>query len=69
MTSAFAVRGSVNFHPGPLGENSVIRWTAPSAGNMQSSEMPGPGFHDFSYIGKFFSNFGRQILEKDGEGK
>jgi hypothetical protein len=36
---------------------------------MQSSEMPGPEFHDFSYVGKFFSNFGRQILEKDGERK
>jgi hypothetical protein len=31
--------------------------------------MPGPEFHDFSYVGKFFSNFGRQILEKDGERK
>jgi len=36
---------------------------------MQSSEMPGPEFHDFSYVGKFFSNFGRQILEKDDERK
>src|SRR4030095_13879475 len=36
---------------------------------MPSSEMPGPEFHDFSYVGKFFSNFGRQILEKDGERK
>ena len=34
---------------------------------MQSSEMPGPEFHDFSSAGKFFSNFDRQILEKDDE--
>ena len=31
---------------------------------MQSSEMPGPEFPDCSYVGKFFSNFGPQILEK-----
>jgi hypothetical protein len=28
----FVPRGTVNIHPGPLGENSVVRWTAPSAG-------------------------------------
>jgi hypothetical protein len=31
--------------------------------------MPGPEFHDFFYVGKFSSNFGRQILEKDDERK
>ena len=36
---------------------------------MQSSEMPRPVFHDFSCAGKFLSNFGRQILEKDDERK
>jgi hypothetical protein len=35
---------------------------------MQSSETPGPQFHDFSYV-EIFSNFNRQILEKDDERK
>src|SRR4030095_893562 len=30
--TVFVPRGTVWFHPGPLGENNVIRWTAPSAG-------------------------------------
>jgi hypothetical protein len=28
----FIPAGTVSFHPGPLNQNSVIRWTAPSAG-------------------------------------
>jgi hypothetical protein len=28
----FVPLGTVNLHPGPLGQNSVVRWTAPSAG-------------------------------------
>jgi hypothetical protein len=36
---------------------------------MQPSEMPEAEFHDFSYVGKFFPNFRRQILEKDDERK
>lgn len=27
--------GTVNFHPGPRGENSVIRWTAPTTGRYR----------------------------------
>lgn len=30
--TVFIPQGTVNIHPGPLGENSVVRWTAPSAG-------------------------------------
>lgn len=33
LSTVFIPQGTVNLHPGPLGENSVVRWTAPSAGS------------------------------------